>query len=64
MGTHIVGEDDFAEHVDYIHYNPVKHGYVKRPIDWPYSSFHDYVKRGILDPNWGVGKPAKDLGIE
>ncbi|MBY0455158.1 MAG: transposase [Burkholderiaceae bacterium] len=33
-------EVDFATHVQYIHYNPVKHGYVERPEDWPYSSIH------------------------
>src|SRR5579872_2724577 len=33
-------ERDFENHVNYIHYNPVKHGYVKRVKDWPYSSFH------------------------
>ncbi|MCX5658633.1 MAG: transposase [Planctomycetota bacterium] len=59
---HTIGdEDDFAEHVDYIHYNPVKHGYVKRAIDWPHSSFHDYVKRGILDSAWGTSGVIKDL---
>ena len=31
-------ENDFNQHVDYIHYNPVKHGYVKRPVDWPYRA--------------------------
>jgi putative transposase len=48
-------EDDMAAHVDYIHFNPVKHGHVDRPIDWPWSSLHDFVARGILDPSWGVG---------
>ncbi len=33
-------ERDFANHVQYIHYNPVKHGYVQQPEDWPYSSIH------------------------
>ena len=32
-------EDDFRQHVDYIHYNPVKHGYVSHPAEWNYSSF-------------------------
>jgi putative transposase len=40
-------ESDFARHVDYIHWNPVKHGHVKCAVDWPYSSFHRYVKEGI-----------------
>ena len=46
-------EADFQRHVDYIHYNPVKHGYVTRVADWPHSSFHRYVERGILAPDWG-----------
>lgn len=46
-------ENDFERHFDYIHYNPVKHGYVDCPKDWPHSSFHRWVKRGIYDPGWG-----------
>jgi putative transposase len=45
--------DDLARHVDYIHFNPVKHGLVARVCDWPHSSFHQYVKRGELPPDWG-----------
>jgi len=51
----IEGEDDFEAHFDYIHFNPVKHGYVSRPVDWPYSSFHRWVKKGVYEPNWGFG---------
>lgn len=36
----ILNEDDFIKHLDYIHYNSVKHGYVKNPVDWEWSSFH------------------------
>ena len=46
-------EDDLQRHVDYIHYNPVKHGLVKRVADWPYSSFHRYVRLGRISPDWG-----------
>lgn len=43
---HTIRDDgDFARHVDYIHYNPVKHRFVRRVRDWPYSSFHRYVRR-------------------
>jgi putative transposase len=50
---HTIRDDgDFARHVDYIHFNPVKHGLVSRPRDWPYSSFHLYVRRGILPADW------------
>lgn len=48
-------EKDFRAHVDYIHYNPVKHGYAKRAVDWPYSSFHRYVKEGVYEMDWGTG---------
>ncbi|WP_022949761.1 REP-associated tyrosine transposase [Methylohalobius crimeensis] len=43
----IRNERDYGRHEDYIHYNPVKHGYVKRVMDWPYSTFHREVERGI-----------------
>jgi putative transposase len=39
--------------VDYVHYNPVKHGYVANPLDWPHSSLHRFVRNGILPPDWG-----------
>lgn len=51
----IEDEDDFESHLDYIHYNPVKHGLVESPRDWPYSSFHRWVRRGAYDPDWGRG---------
>ena len=35
----IRNEQDYAAHVDYVHYNPVKHGYVNDPADWPYSTY-------------------------
>jgi putative transposase len=60
---HAIRDDnDFARHVDYIHFNPVKHGYVTRVVDWPYSSFHRYVRLGICPLDW-VGT-AEDLGYE
>jgi len=46
-------DDDFNRHLDYIHWNPVKHGYVSSVIDWPHSSFHRYVKKGWYSENWG-----------
>ena len=48
-------EQDLEKHMDYIHYNPVKHGYVTRPTDWPYSSFHSLVRKGIYNAQWGIG---------
>jgi putative transposase len=47
-------ENDYARHVDYIHYNPVKHGHAKTPIAWPHSSLHRYVRDGILPADWGA----------
>jgi REP-associated tyrosine transposase len=48
----IPGDADFEHHVNYIHYNPVKHGLVTRVADWPFSSFHRYVAEGILPADW------------
>jgi hypothetical protein len=48
-------ESDFAYHIEYIHYNPVKHGLVKRVRDWPYSTFHRDVAAGLYSPDWGGG---------
>jgi putative transposase len=47
-------ERDFAQHVDYIHYNPVKHGHAQAPRDWAFSSFHHFVRAGILSADWGT----------
>jgi putative transposase len=57
-------ETDFARHVDYIHYNPVKHGLVSRARDWPYSSFHRYVRQELLPEDWGgdVSQAWGDFG--
>ncbi len=49
-------ENDYQRHVEYIHYNPVKHGHAKAPRDWAYSSFHKYVERGKYEANWGAGE--------
>ena len=46
-------EKDFIRHLDYIHYNPVKHGHVRKPKDWEWSSFHRYVKLGWYTMDWG-----------
>jgi REP-associated tyrosine transposase len=47
-------EDDFRRHTDYIHWNPVKHGWVQKVVDWPHSSFHAYLRRGVYETNWGA----------
>lgn len=51
----IKDEEDYQYYIDYIHYNPVKHGYVHKASDWPYSSIHHYINIGMLSSNWGVG---------
>ena len=44
-GEHTIRDDeDRQRHVDYIHYNPVKHGLIDRVANWPFSSFHRFVK--------------------
>jgi putative transposase len=52
---HTIRDDqDLERHIDYIHYNPVKHGYVARAAEWPYSSFHRFVLLGIYPSEWGI----------
>jgi putative transposase len=51
---HTLRDDaDFEKHVNYIHFNPVKHGHVARVRDWPHSSFHRMVRLGIYPLDWG-----------
>jgi len=58
-------ERDWRNHVDYIHYNPVKHGLVERVGDWPHSSFHRFVRRGWYEENWGeVSAEVKGMEFE
>ena len=53
---HLIRDDrDLQMHLDYIHYNPVKHGLVQSPKDWPSSTFHRYVEKGLYPLNWGEG---------
>jgi|AVFP01.1.fsa_nt_gi putative transposase len=56
-------ESDLQRHVDYVHYNPVKHGYVQRAVDWRFSSFHRDLRRGWVTAEWGyVEDVAGDFG--
>jgi len=53
---HLIRDDrDLERHLDYVHYNPVKHGHVQRAADWPFSSFHRYARQGLLPVDWGCG---------
>jgi putative transposase len=57
-------EADWRSHMDYIHYNPVKHGLVTRPTDWPWSSFSRAVARGWYEPAWGESEPDNIVGMQ
>lgn len=52
-------EDDFRRHLDYVHYDPVRHGLCEVPGQWPASSFGRYVARGVYAPDWSG--PAEDI---
>ena len=43
---------DYNNHIDYIHFNPVKHGYVNNPRDWPYSTLHQFITNGMYPYDW------------
>jgi putative transposase len=49
----IRSDSDYAHHLDYVHFNPVKHGYVTFARDWPYSTFNRLVKAGLYSADWG-----------
>jgi putative transposase len=49
--------DDFEHHLHYIHYNPVKHGYVTRPEAWLHSSFAAWKQKGAYPDRWGWSLP-------
>ncbi|MBA2490564.1 MAG: REP-associated tyrosine transposase [Gammaproteobacteria bacterium] len=64
---HVIRDDeDFARHLDYIHYNPVKHGYCRRPLDYPHTSFAEWLKRGVYTADWGETEPddLKSMNLE
>ncbi|MGO4701623.1 REP-associated tyrosine transposase [Dyella sp. 2RAB6] len=48
----IRSQRDLTRHIDYVHINPVKHGYTARASDWPYSSIHRYIRQGVLTEDW------------
>ena len=57
----IQDEEDWRRHLDYIHYNPVKHGYVGQPWDWPHGSFRRMVAKGWYERDWAA---PTDLGSD
>jgi len=61
---HTIRDDrDFERHVDYVHFNPVKHGLVGQVRDWPHSSFHRYVRSGVLPADWAGDFSEKQTGF-
>ena len=48
----IRNEEDYRRHMDYVYINPVKHGYVNRVADWPFSTFHRDVRSGLYPEDW------------
>lgn len=60
---HIIRDEvDLQRHLDYIHYNPVKHGWVAKPEDWPHSSFLAWKERGAYTDGWGWSEPQSVVG--
>ena len=65
---HQIRDDkDWRNHMDYIHFNPVKHGLVKAPAQWQWSSFQKWAHKGVYDQSWGdsdIPANIKDLNID
>jgi putative transposase len=64
---HVIRNDeDFGRHLDYVHFNPVKHGYVTRVADYDRSSFAEWVRRDLYPLNWGSIEPdwISDMDLE
>ncbi|MDM3871765.1 transposase [Porticoccus sp. W117] len=57
-------KNDLNRHRDYLYFNPVKHGLVDVPADWPYSSFKRAVENGFYEENWGRQEPKSIFGFE
>ena len=55
----IMNDEDYQHHIDYIHYNPVKHGYVTKPSAWRWTSLHRYIKQGVVAEDWAVEVQSK-----
>ena len=63
----IKDEEDLHKHLNYIHYNPVKHGYTNNVASWQYSTFNKFVKKGFYELDWGTSKDIsniKDMDFE
>ena len=62
---HVIRDEaDLSRHIDYIHYNPVKHGYVDAPEKWQYSTFAFWLQRGFYERGWGQVEPPGIADME
>ncbi len=62
---HVVRDErDFRAHMDYLHFNPVKHGHAASVREWPHSSFHRLVQKGFYAADWGDAGEIEDLDVE
>jgi putative transposase len=65
---HQIRDDiDYKNHMDYIHFNPVKHKLAESPKDWPHSTFHRLVAQGLYEADWGCSADItlpEDIGQE
>jgi putative transposase len=61
---HTIRDDrDYASHMDYVHFNPVKHALAAHPADWPFSSFRRCVALGFYPADWcQSGREPADTG--
>ena len=60
----IRNDADYQAHMDYVHFNPIKHGLVERLIDWPHSSFHRYLATGVYPVDWATPPDSSLIGGE
>lgn len=56
-------DEDYQRHMDYVHYNPIKHGLVQRAVDWPYSSLQRYCASGVYNENWAAAVKTEDFNF-
>jgi putative transposase len=62
---HVIRDDeDFANHVAYVHINPVKHGYVRSAVEWPYSTIHQHIRLGLCAADWAAEPFVLELEYE
>ena len=62
---HEIRDDrDFERHMDYVHFNPVRHGHAASAAEWPYSTFHRYVRAGVYAADWGGTAQVEAMWVE